>query len=69
MTMTRDSPGHTQFINLANGSTSLQIGTGSEREFTLNGETVAPIDTPGSDAALGSNTDVLMIAAKFLAAM
>ena len=73
--MTRNSPGHLQFVNLASGS-DLQTGDDLEsctsevqlaNRFTLDGRTIALIDTPGFDDTSRSDVDVLKMIAAFLA--
>ena len=70
-----NSPGRLQFINLASGS-NLRVGMGLESctaevkiadEFTLDGRTVALIDTPGFDDTSMSDGEILKIIAAFLA--
>ena len=72
--MTKSSPSHPQFINLASGS-NLRIGTDFEPcttevqladKFTLDGRSVTLIDTPGFDDISMSDTDILSMIANFL---
>ena len=74
MVMTENSPGCLQFVNLASGS-NLRVGNNLEScttdiqladEFTLDGQRVILIDTPGFDDTLKSDTDVLKMIAAFL---
>ncbi|KAF9647081.1 hypothetical protein BDM02DRAFT_3098690 [Thelephora ganbajun] len=67
--------GKTSFVNMASRS-SLRIGTGLEsctaevqltNEFTLDGQPVILIDTPGFDDTDKSDTDILNLIAAFLA--
>ena len=64
-----------QFINLASGS-NLWVGTGPHPsttevqvvdKFTLDGRSVALIDTPGFNDISGSDSDILNAIAAFLA--
>ena len=64
-----------QFVNLASGS-NLGVGTNSEsgitqvqlsNEFILDGQRIVLIDTPGFDGDFLSDTEVLRMAARFIA--
>ena len=75
VTMTRNSLGCLQFINLASGS-NLRIGMLLESctaevqladKFTLDGRAVTLIDTPGFDDTSKSDVDILKMIAAFLA--
>ena len=75
VTATRNSPSYLQFINRASGS-NLRVGMGLESstaevqpadKFTLDGRTVALIDTPGFDDTSKSDMDILKMIAAFFA--
>jgi predicted GTPase len=68
VTMTRNSPGCPQFVNLASGSnlppSSAEVQLANP--FTLDGRRVVLIDTPGFDHTSMSDTDILRMIAGFL---
>ena len=75
LTVTRNSLGCLQFINLASGS-NLRIGMLLESctaevqfadKFTLDGRAVTLFDTPGFDDTSKSDVDILKMIAAFLA--
>ena len=75
VTITINSSGYLQFINLASGS-NLRVGKGLGSctaevqladEFTLDGRRVALIDTPGFNHTSKSDADILEMIGAFLA--